>query len=134
MKNYTEGRMRRRIPKRRDTRSDRVHEALKLQLMASARRAGFSSLVLADDQGLVVASIGNKAVSEHLAAISPGLASGMKTWHGKVLTNRGRVRLSVAPLRFEDSLLYLAATEGTASDISRELFTSGRGALRILAG
>ncbi|MCP4604244.1 MAG: hypothetical protein GY847_27600 [Proteobacteria bacterium] len=119
---------------RRIKRSDRIHEALEMQLKASAERARFSSIVLADDAGFVVACAGNQTISEHLAAMSPKLASGLKTWHGKVLTNRGRVRLSVAPMRFDDSFLYLSATEGVGSEIPRELFTSGRGVVRILAG
>ncbi len=120
------------FPDRRTSRSSRIHEALELQLKASARRAGFSSIVLADDVGLVVAAAGNKSLSEHLAAISPGLASNMKTYHGRVLTNRGRVRLSVAPMKFENSCLYLSATEGTGPAIPKELFTSGLGVVRIL--
>ncbi|MCP4675197.1 MAG: hypothetical protein GY854_06755 [Deltaproteobacteria bacterium] len=120
------------FPERRTSRSDSVHEALLLQLKASARRAGFSSLVLADDQGLVIACAGNQTIGEYLAALSPGLTPEFKTWHGKVLTNRGRVRLSIAPIKFEDSHIYIAATEGASSQIHKELFTSGLGAVRIL--
>ncbi|MDJ0765005.1 MAG: hypothetical protein QNJ97_18630 [Myxococcota bacterium] len=121
------------LTNRRMERSDRISDALAFQLKASAKRAGFSSLVLADDAGLVVASAGNRALSEYLAAISPKLAAGLKTWHGRVYTNRGRVRLSVAPIRFDNSLLYLSATEGSGTAIPRELFCSGRGVVRILS-
>ena len=121
------------FPDRRGQRSELIYEALQYQLGASARRAKFSSLVLADDAGLVVSAIGNKAISEHMAAISPGLTKHMRSWHGKIATNRGKVRLSVTPVRFEDNLLYLSATEGLANAIPRELFWSGLGVLRILS-
>ncbi len=120
------------LPERRTSRSDSIHGALLLQLKASARRAGFSSLVLADDQGLVIACAGNQTIGEYMAALSPGLTMNFKTWHGKVLTNRGRVRLSIAPIKFEESHIYIAATEGSSKEIHKELFASGLGAVRIL--
>ena len=121
------------FPNRRSRRSNRIHEALHLQLAASAKRARFSSFVLSDDLGLVVAAYGNPSVGEHLAALSPKLSSGLKTWHGKLRTNHGDVLLSVAPFRYEDTTLYLSATEGKGSVIPKELFQSGRGILRILS-
>ena len=120
------------FPNRRAERSDNMYDALTLQLKATAKRAGFSSIVLADETGLVVASAGNKSVSEYLAAMSPGLAAGSKTWNGKLLTNKGKVPLSIAPIRFGDTFLYLSATEGMKRAISRELFLGGRGVVRIL--
>ena len=121
------------FPDRRGQRSELIYQALQYQLGASARRAKFSSLVLADDAGLVVSSTGNKAISEHLAAISPELTKNMRAWHGKISTNRGKVLLSVAPVRFESSLLYLSATEGLCKAIPKELFRSGLGVVRILS-
>ena len=117
---------------RRQNRSHNIHDALSNQLAASAERAKFSAMVLADDLGLVVATAGNKGVCEQMAALSPLLAPGMKSWHGAVETNKGRVRLSVAPVRIDNTLLYLSASEGKQSQITRELFTSGKGISRIL--
>lgn len=121
------------VSNRRKERSTCIYEALHLQLAASAKRARFSSMVLSDDLGLVVASYGNPKVSEHIAALSPKLAMGHKTWHGRLKTNRGDVLLSVAPIRYNDTTLYLSATEGTGAVVPKELFTSGQGVLRILA-
>lgn len=120
------------VPNRRVKRSDDVKEALELQLVASKERARFSSIVLSDDAGLVIALAGNRAVGEQIAAYSPLLVGNSKTWHGTMRTNRGPVRVSVAPVRYKGSHLYLSATEGTGSEIPKELFTSGRGVLRIL--
>ncbi len=118
---------------RRVTRSEDVQEALRLQLTASAGRAEFTSMVLADELGTVIASTGNSEVGEELAAISPILSPGMKTWRGDVHTNRGKVKLVIAPVTVENNVLYLSATHGRESLITQELFISGRGVTRILA-
>ncbi len=120
------------VPNRRVKRSDNIQEALNLQLTATAKRANFGSLVLADDRGLLVASTTKKKVSEQMAALSPKLAPGLNTWHGRVHTNAGKLRLSIAPFRFGEGLLYLSALGGVSSSISRELFMSGLGVSRIL--
>lgn len=118
---------------RRVRRSKNAKEALELQLAAAADRAGFSTMVFADEVGLVIAAHGSPAIGEQLAAISPVLAPDMHVWHGTVQTTKGVVRLTVAPFRLGESVLYVSATEGRPSAISRELFMSGRGATRILS-
>lgn len=118
-------------PDRRRNRSENVLDALSCQLAASAKRARFSAMVLADDYGLIIANTGNKGVCEQLAAVSPLLARNMKPWHGNVETSKGKVRLSVAPIRVDDMRLYLTASEGKESRITGELFTSGKGVTRI---
>jgi hypothetical protein len=117
---------------RRINRSCDVQTALSFQLSATAERAEFTSIVLADENGLVMASSGNPDVCEHMAALSPILSAKMRLWHGELETNRGKVQMSVAPLRVEGNLLYLAAAEGRKSYITKELFFGGRGVTRIL--
>ena len=119
------------ITDRRRNRSENVLDALSFQLAASAKRAKFSAMVLADEYGLIIANTGSKSVCEQMAAVSPLLARNMKTWHGNVETNKGKVRLSVAPIRVDDMRLYITASEGRASHITSELFTSGKGVTRI---
>lgn len=125
--------MRHKQPNRRIRRSDDVHEALRLQLAASAQRARFSAFVLADELGTVIAATGDNNIGEEMAAVSPILAPGIKPWHGTVPSNKGDVSLSIAPIKLDDSKLYLTAADGRRGDITRELFTSGRGVTRILA-
>jgi len=129
--NYMEDPMKPGITDRRRNRSENVQDALAYQLAASARRAKFSAMVLADEYGLIIANTGSKAVCEQMAAVSPLLARNMKPWHGKVKTNKGKVRLSVAPIRVDNMRLYLTASEGREARISGELFTSGKGVSRI---
>ncbi len=118
---------------RRVNRSEDAQIALSFQLAATAARAKFGSIVLADDLGLVVAAAGPKNMCEHMAAMSPILAATDKAWHGTVKTSKGLVRLSVAPVRVGSTQLYLCASEGEETAITRELFASGKGVTRILA-
>ena len=119
---------------RRKNRSNDVQVALSFQLAATARRAKFSSIVLADELGMVISAFGHKETCEKMAAYAPILTNRSKTFHGSVRAQRGEeVRLSVAPLTLHASTLYLCAAEGDIEDITRELFTGGRGISRILA-
>ena len=118
---------------RRVNRSDDTQIALSYQLAATAARAKFGDIVLADDLGLIIAAAGRKNMCERLAAVSPMLASTEKTWHGSVKTSKGNVRISIAPVRVNDMQLYLCASEGEEATITRELFTGGCGISRILA-
>ena len=118
---------------RRVNRSNDAQIALSFQLAATAERAQFGAIVLADDLGLVVAAAGKKSMCEQMAAVSPMLASADKAWHGSVKTSKGKVRLSVAPIRIGSMQLYLCASEGEESAVTRELFAGGRGVTRILA-
>jgi hypothetical protein len=117
---------------RRINRSNDVQTALSLQLAATAERAQFSSIVLADENGLVMASLGDPDVCEHMAALSPILSAEMKLLHGEMETVKGVVQMSVAPLSVDGNLLFIAAAEGRKSDITKELFFGGRGVTRIL--
>ena len=117
---------------RRQRRSDDIQTALSHQLSTSQERALFNSIVLADENGLVMAWSGNDGLCEQMAAISPLLARDMTPWHGDVETNIGKVRLSVAPLLVDGNQLFIAAAAGKKSDIAKELFRSGRGVSRIL--
>lgn len=118
---------------RRKNRSNDVQVALSFQLAATARRAHFPAIVLADELGLVVAQIGCKRTCERMAAVAPLLTARNKTFHGTVDAGKKTMRLSVAPVTVHGTLLYLCAQEGDEQEITRELFTGGLGVSRILA-
>ena len=118
---------------RRKNRSSDVQVALSFQLAATARRAKFTALVLADELGLVVAAVGHKPTGEKMAALAPMLTARTRTFHGSMKTSTGPVRVSIAPVSMEGVRLYLCAAEGEAAEITRELFTGGLGVTRILA-
>lgn len=126
--------MTKRQEERRCKRSDDLQKALDYQLEASMQRAGFKALVLADELGLFVAGAGDARCFEKLAAVSPRITGPGRSWRGSLVTRKQRHKLSVAPLTLKQGqTLYLAATQGQNEAISRELFASGRGVLRILS-
>ncbi|MBW2534940.1 MAG: hypothetical protein JRI55_25835 [Deltaproteobacteria bacterium] len=118
---------------RRKKRSEIVREALENQLEASATRAGFGSMVLADEQGLIVAAHKPTEELEEVAAISTGLTHAKQLWQGTVRTAFGGLRISVAKVQADFGYLYLCATGGLTSSVEKELVVSGRGVCRILA-
>ena len=118
---------------RRVNRSDDVQVALSFQLAETARRAKFSSIALADDLGTVIAAAGNKEVCEHMAALSPILATtSTMPWYGSINTEEGEVRASITPVLIDNSLLYLSAAGGRKASAPALLQTSGSGVTRIL--
>jgi hypothetical protein len=121
------------IDERRRNRSNEPTEALKLQLMASAMRAGFSSLALAEEHGLIVASAGEPSESEEVAALSPQFAGGCELWHGTVATESGEKLLTIASVRSAAGPLFLTAVGGKRREIVPELVRSGQGVCRILS-
>ena len=118
---------------RRKNRSANAYVALGYQLMSSAQRAKFDVLVLADQQGLVVAQTGDTALGEEVAALSPILSANSKSWYGFIDTQKGKARLTVEPLQIQGRQLYLTASEGaSAALISQEMQMSQNGIHRIL--
>jgi hypothetical protein len=121
------------VEERRQNRSTNSGDALRLQLEASAKRAGFSSLALAEGNGLVVASAGEPAETEEVAALSPLFAASCELWHGTVATEGGEKLLTIAAVRSSAGPLFLTAVGGRRQEIVPELVRSGQGVCRILA-
>ena len=120
---------------RRVERSDNIYEALKLQLAATARRAGMSALALTERQGLEVAVVGDAAAVEEIGALAPQLAPGARFWQGRLPDAAGGAArlVTVAPVSTGDGPLFLCAVGGSASEIGPELIRSGLGVCRILS-
>lgn len=118
---------------RRGRRSQVTTEALALQLAASARRAGFSSLVLAEQDGLVVARSGRGDEPTELAALAPAIANGCELWHGTVTLDGAERMVTIASVCSPAGRLYLSAAGGNRREIIPELRQSGEGVCRILA-
>jgi hypothetical protein len=120
-------------PERRTNRSDNLFEALGLQLAATARRGGFTSLVLAEGQGIPVVSAGLRDDLEDIVALAPSLAPDARPWQGKRHDGRGAVLVTVMPVNTCDGPLFLCAAGGHGSEVARDLLQGGLGICRILA-
>ena len=119
---------------RRDRRSYNLHEALELQLAATAKKGKFSAVVLTENQGITVAGAGNMAEIEEIAAFAPQLAPGKRYWQGSLKDVGGEDKLvTVAPIESEMGKLYMCAVGGESQKIIAELLLGSRGVNRILA-
>jgi hypothetical protein len=120
------------LEERRTRRSDNIHEALGHQLSACAARAKLSSLILAEDQGIQVAGIGELEEAEEIAALAPRLAPDNSCWHGSVRTDEGIKRATICPVQTPDGRLFLCAVGGIGTIVDNELLRIGQGVRRIL--
>ena len=118
---------------RRINRSNEIHQALRFLLSASASRAHFHSLVLSNEDGLLIADTGNQESNEELAALSPQLTSESTFWQGVVDTQTGSKFVTVTCIPTDCGPVYLSAVGGFDPGIKWELFNSGRSVKRILS-
>jgi hypothetical protein len=117
---------------RRINRSEDIQVALSFQLAATAKKAKFGSIVLADDLGLVVAAAGRKSTCEQMAAVSPMLVA-KEGGPCTIKNTKGSILLSVEPVHMGCMQLYLCASEGEESAATHELHVGVQGITRILA-
>lgn len=120
-------------PERRTKRSDNLIEALGLQLAAVARRGGLTALVLAEGQGIPVASAGFCDDLEEVAALAPSLAPDARPWQGKLRNDGRTVLVTVLPVSTCDGPLFLCAAGGHGPEVTADLLQGGLGVCRILA-
>jgi hypothetical protein len=118
---------------RRQNRSGELSEALGLQLASSATRAKFSSLVLAEEMGLLVAGSGDAGELEEIAALAPLLAGQSRYWQGRVETAAGLRMVSVAKVDTALGVFYLSGVDGKIPAIWAELRLGSRGVARIVS-
>ncbi len=118
---------------RRVRRSHHTGLALSMQLQACAERSGVDAMILADGNGLVVASSEwNDDATEHVAA----QLSSVSTHQFRVLTLQGAgMTRTVAARGFRvgDQELVVGAVGRPTQDIVGEMYTAMGGVSRILA-
>ena len=118
------------LEERRVRRTQDRNAALRFQLEHSRDRGGLEALVLADDQGMVVAAAGDDAVCEELGAIAPLMGRTVMGMPMPPMLRGGEV--AVRPLSLYGQDLFLACVGG---GVARDalLSTSMSGVQRILA-
>ena len=114
---------------RRSHRSSESPMALRFQLESTKTRGNLEALVLANDEGLPLASAGEGAVCTELAAIAPFLGRGHFGLPLPPMLQGAEV--AVRPLMVHGVPLYLASVGGS---VARDalLVSSLRGVQRIL--
>lgn len=118
---------------RRQRRSERTELALNYQLQTSAERAKAATMVLADQDGLVVASSARGAeTSEELAAILPMLTFGSDFAGLMMNTLPGGDQVVVSAFNAADTNLYLCAVGEFSEQMHFEIALAKSGVRRIL--
>lgn len=117
------------MTERRTRRSADPAEALRFQIDHVRAEARLDALVLADEQGIELASSGERGVCEELAAIAPLYTMATRMPSNTLL---GEADISVRAVRAHGQWLFLASIGGT---VARDalLSNSARGVQRILA-
>ncbi len=116
---------------RRKRRSEVLQEALTLQLDACARRSGVDYMVLADQQGLIIARSRDVCEAEEVAAFGPFLAD-RRPWSGRVPCESGPRDASIAPFRLGGQSVYLCAVGTQSKRVGGEMIQAQCGVRRIL--
>ncbi|MCA9676923.1 MAG: hypothetical protein H6709_19710 [Kofleriaceae bacterium] len=118
-------------PDRRKHRSDNPHIALTLQLDACCDE-GLAAMVLADGDGLPMASSGDDYACEEVAGRMVIVARRIRDFAGTLLGSGQRWDVQMTKFEVEGSELVLCAVGGSAEARSRQLARSLRGVSRIL--
>lgn len=114
----------------RKRRSTDRYVALRYQLEHAREQAGLEALVLADDDGLIIASSGDAAVCAELGAVAPLLGKTFMSMPLPPLLRGGDV--AVRPVRIHGQQIFLASVGGGVAR-DAHLTNWGGGVERILA-
>lgn len=118
-------------PDRRKRRSRSPHIALTLQL--DACRDGLDALVLADGDGLPLASSGDDYACEEVAGRLVIAARRIREFAGTLLGPHGRWDVQMTKVEVDGQELVLCAVGGSAEQRRRQIARSLGGVQRILA-
>ena len=116
---------------RRGQRSESKREALMLQLRACARRAGVEAMVLADNQGRIIARSDRLSIAENLASFSPFFAK-TKAWYGQMQVDGLSTPVAISPFQLGSSTAYLCAVGAEQRTIGAAFLQATAGIRRIM--
>lgn len=118
---------------RRRRRSNDPSQALAYQLDACRKRAGLDAMILADQDGLCVATAGRAETCEQFAARVPMIQRGARRFAGEMWTDEDRWDVDVWRFDVGGMELSLCAVGGMPDERTQELARSLKGVTRILA-
>jgi hypothetical protein len=119
-------------PERRKRRSTTPHIALTLQLETCCD-AGLEAMVLADGDGLPLASAGDDHACEEIAGKIAIVARRIRDFAGTLIGPGQRWDIQMTKFEIDGSELVLCAVGGSAEDRKRQISRSLGGVQRILA-
>lgn len=122
-----------RTQERRRRRANTVTQALSYQLATCCEDGRIEAMVVADGDGLPLASSGDTYACDEVAARMVLVGSRIKEFSGTLLGAGNAWQVQMVKVDFEGSELLVCAVGGTAESRNRQLTRGASGALRILA-
>jgi len=121
-----------RTQERRRRRGNTVTQALRFQLATCCEEGRIEAMVVADGDGLPLASSGDTFACDEVAARMVLVGSRIKEFNGTLLGAGNAWQVQMMKVDFEGSELLVCAVGGTAEARKRQLTRGASGALRIL--
>jgi hypothetical protein len=118
---------------RRRRRGQTITEALTYQLTACCEDGRIEAMVLADEDGLPLATSGDTYACDEVAARIVLVGSRIQEFNGTLLGGGSRWDVQMLKVPFQGTDLVVCAVGGTADSRKRQIRRGAEGALRILA-
>ncbi len=122
-----------RMKERRRRRADTVTLALRYQLDDCCRDGDIQAMVVADSDGLPLASAGDGFACDEVAARMVLVGPRIKSFDGTLLGGGERWDVQMTKVAVDGSELLVCAVGGTPEQRKRQIARGAAGALRILA-
>ncbi|MGE0871998.1 MAG: hypothetical protein AB7P03_25795 [Kofleriaceae bacterium] len=118
---------------RRRRRANTATQALRYQLAACCEDGKIDAMVVADSDGLPLASSGDTFACDEVAARVVLVGPKIKTFNGTLLGAGASWDVEMVKVEIQGSELMVCAVGGTAAARKRQIKRGAEGALRILA-
>lgn len=121
------------ITERRKRRATTTVEALRYQLAQCCEDGRIEAMVVADGDGLPLASSGDTFACDEVAARMVIVGQRIKEFSGTVLGGGSAWQVQMMKVEVDGAELLMCAVGGTAEARNRQISRGAEGALRILA-
>jgi predicted regulator of Ras-like GTPase activity (Roadblock/LC7/MglB family) len=121
-----------RTTERRRRRATLVTQALRYQLEACCADGRIHAMVVADGDGLPLASSGDTGACDEVAASMAHIAARTREFSGTLPGNGHRWEVQMMKVKVDHSDLLVCAIGGSPEQRQRQLLRGARGTLRIL--
>jgi hypothetical protein len=118
---------------RRSRRSDNITQALRYLLDACRESGQLDAMALTDRDGLLLATAGDLAACEEVAARVAGIPIDVGSFRGTVIGEAGTWPVHMRRLRISSMSIYVCAIGGASDDRTRQVGRAALGIERILA-
>jgi hypothetical protein len=118
---------------RRRRRANTTTQALRYQLAACCEDGRMEAMVVADGDGLPLASSGDTYACDEVAARMVHVGARIQEFNGTLLGQGQRWDVQMVKVHVDGSELLVCAVGGTAEARRRQITRGAEGALRILA-